>query len=266
MLDPSRITRLSPPPDERHIGHRSRQPGRVLAEEAGTFWVWAWPEILGWPVEITWLFSPVTGREKWPGDLWGIDATGELILLETKPFPSGGDPFEDFLEFERQLRAGVRVRPPTVDEIQERWERLLRDERRFLKTNRDALQADSSQRVAGSGVVPYSSKRLMTWRWRGLYLERIAPTIDSPAYERSAEAGLKRLRNRFWSPHYFALFTVLPPETPSQSPFSAKGRRHYEELRALVSPDHVHVRSIRCTDPEAGARVAVECSCPDRLI
>jgi hypothetical protein len=258
-------TKLCPAPDESHTGHRSRQPGLVHAEEAGTFWVWAWPEILGWPVEITWLFSPVTGNDRWPGDLWGIDVSGELIILETKRFRPGGDPFEDFLEFEHRLRDGVWL-PPTVDEIRRHWEGLLEDERRFLKANRDALQAGSSHRIAGAGVVPYSSKRLMTWRWRGLYLERIAPTVDSPAYERSAVSSLERLRNRSWSPHYFALFTVLAPEAPSKTPFSARGRMRYEELRALVSPDHVHLRSIRCTGSVPGTQVAVECSYPDVLI
>jgi len=265
MPDPLLTTKLCPAPDESHTGHRSRQPGLVHAEEAGTFWVWAWPEILGWPVQIMWLFSPVTGNDRWPGDLWGIDASGELILLETKRFLRRGDPFEDFLEFEHRLREGVRL-PPTVDEIRKHWEDLLEDEQRFLKANRSALQAGSSQRIAGSGIVPYSSKRLMTWRWRGLYLERIAPTVDSPEYRTLGRVRLERLRNRSWSPHYFALFTVLAPETPSKTPFSARGKMRYEELRALVSPGHVHIRSIRCTGSVAGAQVAVECSCPGVLV
>jgi hypothetical protein len=109
-------TKLCPAPDESHTGHRSRQPGLVHAEEAGTFWVWAWPEILGWPVEITWLFSPVTGNDRWPGDLWGIDVSGELIILETKRFRPGGDPFEDFLEYTDSAMAFGFRQPSTKSE------------------------------------------------------------------------------------------------------------------------------------------------------
>jgi hypothetical protein len=257
--DPLSTTKLCPSPDDRYTDPRSRRPDLVQMEEAGTFWLWAWPELLGWPVEITWLFSPVTGNDRWPGDLWGIDASGELIIVETKSSATPSDPFEDFLQFERRLD-GVRL-PPTVAEIRTRWEARLRDERRFLEANRDALQAGSRPRNAGAGVVPYSCKRLMTWRWRDLYLERIAPALASPAYEHSAKSRLERLRSRStWSPHYFALFTVFASAPPS---FSASGKERYEELRALVSPAHVHLRAIRCTGPVPTTQVAIECSLPD---
>ena len=108
-------------------------------EESGTFWLWAWPEILGWPVEITWLFSPVTGNYPWPGDLWGVDASGELLIVETKSSVYPADPFEDFLDCE-QRRVSEGAFPPTVQAIRTRWETLLHRERRFIEVNRDALR------------------------------------------------------------------------------------------------------------------------------
>src|SRR5438105_126631 len=47
-----------------------RDKSEVGYEEAGTVWLWALPELLGWPSDITWLFSPVTGNTKRPGDAW----------------------------------------------------------------------------------------------------------------------------------------------------------------------------------------------------
>jgi hypothetical protein len=55
----------------------------VFYEEEGTLMLWAWPELLGWKKDIEWLFSPVIGQT-WPGDLWGVDESGALILVETK--------------------------------------------------------------------------------------------------------------------------------------------------------------------------------------
>jgi hypothetical protein len=260
MPDPVPTTRLCPAPDDRYTDPRSRRRDLVQMEEAGTFWLWAWPEILGWSVEITWLFSPVTGNDRWTGDLWGVDAAGELIIVETKSSITPGDPFKDFLQFERRRVDGARL-PPTVEEIRMRWEARLRDERRFLKSNREALQVGSGQCIPGSGVVPYSCKRLVTWRWRGLYLDRIAPTVSSPAYEHSAVSGLERLRGlATWSPHYFALFTVLASAPPS---FSKAGKASREALRDLVSPHHVHVRAIDCTGYVSPTQVAIACSHPN---
>jgi len=228
-------------------------------EESGTFWLWAWPEILGWPVEITWLFSPVTGNYPWPGDLWGVDASGELLIVETKSSVYPADPFEDFLDCE-QRRVSEGAFPPTVQAIRTRWEKLLHRERRFIEVNRDALRFGSASRNPGPGVLPNSCKRLVTWRWRSLFLECIAPVIASPAYEHAAVSALDRLNSRSnLFPHYFGLFTILASARPR---FSAAGKQRYETLRALVSPDRVHVRAIECTGNVSPEQVAIVCSYP----
>jgi len=53
-------------------------------EEYAALWLWAYPQLLEWSQQIKWLFSPVTGKDKYPGDLWGMDDMGNLILVETK--------------------------------------------------------------------------------------------------------------------------------------------------------------------------------------
>ncbi len=256
MPDASRSTRLSPAPDPRYTDFRGRQQDMVQMEESGTFWLWAWPEILGWPVEITWLFSPITGNYPWPGDLWGVDASGELLIVETKPSSTRADPFEDFLDCERR-RASEGAFPPTVDQIRTRWEKALHSERRFLNVNRDALRVGSEPRNPGPGLLPNSCKRLMTWRWRGLYLGAIAPIIASAEYEHAVVSALDRLAsrsNRF--PHYFGLFTIISSARPS---LSAVGKERYEALRALVSPARVHLRAIECAGPTSPEQVEIAC-------
>lgn len=251
-------TRLSPAPDTSYRDTRSRTSDIAQMEESGTFWLWAWPEILGWPVGITWLFSPISGNYPWPGDLWGVDAAGELLIVETKSSANPADPFEDFLKCEQRRSEGQF--PPTVQSIQTRWEKGLRDERRFIDVNRDALQFGSDRCIPGPGVLPNSCKRLVTWRWRGLYLEFIAPVIASQAYEDAAVSALNRLNNRSeLCPHYFGLFTILGSARPC---FSAAGKQRYEALRASVDADHVHVRTIKCTGSVSPEHVEIVCAHP----
>ena len=120
--------------------------------------MWAWPEILGWPTDITWLFSPPTGKSVWPGDLWGIDDSGELIIVETKSSLVPRDPFEDLLPFQERLTSGAWK--PTLGDLFKHWEPLISDERRFLEISNEKLQDGSGQRCEWPGIVPYSCKRL----------------------------------------------------------------------------------------------------------
>src|SRR5713101_5810733 len=94
-------------PDDYYFDKRSRRTDLVRWEEPGTLWLWAWPEILGGLADITWLFSPPTGNSLWPGDLWGMDANGEFVIVETKNTLKPGDPFEDFLRLEERRLSGA---------------------------------------------------------------------------------------------------------------------------------------------------------------
>jgi hypothetical protein len=99
-------TKTCDPPDPWPIRAKGKND-RLKSEEIGTFWLWAWPDLLGWPFQITWLFSPVTGKSKWPGDLWGLDDRGNLLIVETKLARNDRgpqDPFKDFIGFEESPR------------------------------------------------------------------------------------------------------------------------------------------------------------------
>src|SRR5947209_2049040 len=119
MNKSDKITACCPRPDLRYLDRRDPDMGLVGWEEPGTFWLWAWPELLDWATEITWLFSPVTGKYPWPGDLWGVDASGQLILVETKKTGGPRDHFEDFVLFHKIFGCGKWEQ--TVNDIISRW-------------------------------------------------------------------------------------------------------------------------------------------------
>jgi len=231
-------------PDENYIDPRIRQRDLVQLEEVGSFWLWAWPELLNWKAPIRWLFSPCTGRDRWPGDLWGVDDEGELIIVEAKRSTAASDPFNDFLYLERRRMTG-EFAPPTLADIRARWEPLLQSELQFLQANYDALRSGTGRIGLAPGVVPYSAKRIIVWRWRQLYLDRIAPLIMSPSYRDLCNSALEKWAKRgSWAPNYFALFTILNSAPPR---FSAVGKRNREELIQLTPASHVHARAIECS-------------------
>jgi len=80
--------------------YRNKWKREVLKvrEHAGTFWLWADPGLLSWRFEIRWLFSPVNTGARRPGDLWGVDSKGNLLIVENK-LQGRGDPFQDFIGF-----------------------------------------------------------------------------------------------------------------------------------------------------------------------
>ncbi len=148
-------------------------------EEAGTLWLWVWPSLLGWPHEITWLFSPVTGKRPWPGDLWGLDATGNLLIVEAKSARGGSatDPFEDFVDY---------TAPPVeqlMRDLRSRCQTYLEYERSFINDHATALREEHLALSRYPGVVPYSRQRREVRRWRHLYFDHIVPLFDDEDYE-----------------------------------------------------------------------------------
>jgi len=236
------------PPDPRVMrdkGKPSKDP--LSSEEIGSFWLWAWPDLLGWPFQVTWLFSPVTGKAKWPGDLLGLDERGNLLIVETKLAKQGcrpQDPFKDFVDFEESPKA--RVREGSVFEIpalRSKWLRLLKQERDFIKTNRSFLSSGGEPKLSKHpGVVPYSYLRSQTWTWPQLYLREIAPMILGKRYEKKTELNLlERAKKGNPRPHYFALFTVYNERSPS---LSGKGLESYESLCDSTGKGHLHLVAV----------------------
>ena len=110
-------------------------PDIVTSEETGTLWLWAYPKLLGWPAPITWLFSPVTGRYPWPGDLWGVDSQGELLIVESKAARGRGgqDPFRDFIGYEARKPTNNGESAFVACAPRRRWLSLLRKEKEFIR-------------------------------------------------------------------------------------------------------------------------------------
>jgi len=63
-----------------------RRPGlvRIKAEEEAIIWLWAKPSIFPWQRPRAWLFPPVTGKTRWPGDFSeGRAAMKQLFFLHS---------------------------------------------------------------------------------------------------------------------------------------------------------------------------------------
>jgi hypothetical protein len=211
-------------------------------EEQASLWLWAYPELLGWDREIKWLFSPVVGKKRFPGDLWGIDSRSSLILVETKLAKarnSAQNPFEDFVPFE--MRSAKRL---STEIIQRRWESLLKDEMGFLEQHREDIEDNWPNKGRFPGVVPYSKHRHAVWDWRRVYLEVIVPQLqDSTSYAaRIREYLAKRKRN---SPiHYFGIVAVAAGSVPRLSP---TGIANYDKLRRQVGKSRAHFHGIEAS-------------------
>ena len=114
-------------------------------EEFGTFWLWAYPSLLGWPLDVRWLFSPVVHNRVYPGDLWGVDEVGKLLIVETKlARDARADPFVDFVKL-----LAHKTAPPALKaaNLQGHWEALYEAERDFITRHRE-----SSKRASMTGA------------------------------------------------------------------------------------------------------------------
>jgi hypothetical protein len=208
-------------------------------EEAATVWLWAWPELLGWSSDITWLFSPVTGKAKWPGDAWGLDKIGNLLIVEAKIAKAGkaSDPFEDFVDFT----------PGTVEELHQRWSRGYLAERKFISEHLDPLRAGTLAVRRYPGCVPNSRQRREVRRWPAFYIEHIAPTIESPEYQESVAAAIEAYKRRR-AVEYIGLFMLQPG---GRARLSGKGKMHYEQLTSQVGAQKLHMFALEARQRES---------------
>lgn len=207
-------------------------------------WLWAWPRLLGWPHAVHWLFSPVVGNRKHPGDLWGVDRRGNLIIVETKldRGRSRQDPFEDFVRYST-LR---RVQPLwQADALEKRWRHLLRQELAFVAGELERRAGRAARRGPYPGVVPYSRHRRTVWLWQGLYSTKIAPQFRDGRYERAVERALG-CREAAGNPA--PVFVGLVARRTEGDPvLSAAGRRALVALRSRVGAERAVLRAVRIT-------------------
>lgn len=217
-------------------------------EEDGTLWLWAWPDLLQWPHELVWLFSPVVGRKPYPGDLVGVDEFGTLVFVETKLARRPSDPFQDFVGRAESLRNG------NTDRIVDRWERLLRCERAFIRTRLSEVAAGNRFEKAYPGVVPYSSRRFVLGRWPHLYRNQIVPSLlEAGGYEEKARCFLEvRTGTKSKRAAFFALFTVVPPGEPT---LTMAGHRNRKELAHEIGKQWVRACAVEAV-PMNGSLIA----------
>lgn len=208
-------------------------------EEAGTLWLWGWPSLIGWLHEITWLFSPVTGKRPWPGDLWGVDAAGNLLIVEAKlaKRTGGTDPFQDFVDY---------TVPPVdqlIADLRKRWSRDLALERDFIRDHAAALHEGRFALRTCPGLVPYSRQRREVRRWRHLYLDNIVPLFGNEDHERCVEANLRLYKAADdHRPHYIGLFTLLGNR---HAALSKRGEQNYRRLANRLGADHLHMFAVQ---------------------
>jgi hypothetical protein len=217
-------------------------------EEEATLLLWCWPELLGWANDLVWLFSPVVGKT-WPGDLWGIDEGGNLVLVETKRATRPDDPMRDFVGYlsERPVRG---LNPLfSFELVSARWERRLAQELSFIKRSLASPVDRRWWNDTHPGVVPYSSKRFAARKWPNAYLDIVAPKLSDHSYEALVRS---RLASRNWASgpvHYVGLFGV--PESGSPR-LSSSGRANLDLLMNEVGISNVHLRAIAANAAEGG--------------
>ncbi|SRR6266567_2237700 len=188
-LLPTRYAFCAPP-----IAEPRRTFGEIIpSEESASLWLWAWPRLLGWPRRINWLFSPVVGNKKYPGDLWGIDSAGHLIIVETKINRGAAlqNPFEDFVPY---TRSNANNRLWSAETLFNRWWDLLISELAFIASELPRLCLARQPEGTHRGVVPYSVHRDAVWRWQELYRNQIAALIVDGSYERAVRRSLRCVR------------------------------------------------------------------------
>jgi len=223
------------PPEDRFNLQIDKNGVYLVSEEAGTLWIWAYPGLLDWPLEIAWLFPKVSNDG--PGDLWGVDASGDLIIVETKKSTIKRrlqDPFEDFLK-ESPLIKDDLLNP---DILLEKWDKLLKNEIEWIQNG------CRTPKGVARGVIPYSYHRFTILRWFDFYTSQIIPRLTGVQYPEAVCNFMQRRKDRDNPSHHFiGLYTVTHLKKPG---LSRKGRSHYKELALKVGTDRIHQRAVRC--------------------
>jgi hypothetical protein len=204
----------------------------VKHEEDALCWLWAFPFLMPWHRPIAWLYTPVVGNAKWPGDLWGIDSRGDLIVTEAKRCKGHGNAFKDFVAFHHSGREEL-----TADHWEGKWKVHLRAELAF--------QEGTSERPQGhtDGILPRSNRRQHIRRW-----PQLAGQIDR--YIRSSEYSTivaRYLQARASvgnpSPYYFAL---MIESNEGHRILSSASIASAAELQRKVGHSHVVAVAISC--------------------
>jgi hypothetical protein len=238
-------------PSERALRNGGLLP---VKEESGTVWLWMDPSLLGWSRPITWLFSPPLGSECWRGDLWGVDSSGELIVVESKITTKQQrcDPFGSLLGLETKERP--KKRGLSVQDVIDRWERCYKQELQV------AVDCNLEDKGTWPGILPYGAHRHALRYWYDLY-QMLRRRIEDPSYPQTVRDLLqKRKRQKDRSaPYYFGFFTIgddFGKTIPLRKLLTEIGCGHYAELKKKVGADHVRVAAA-CARANAHGNVRI---------
>ena len=212
-------------------------------EEEALCWLWGYPDVFPWPSPVAWLYTPVVGNDRWPGDLWGVDSHGDLIVIEAKQCKRRDDPFKDFVAYHRRDR-----RELSAAHWQKKWDKHLRAELSFPD--------GSSERPEGktAGILPRSNKRRHIRRWSKI-ANRIDLDIRSPHYFNTVMSYLQTRDTSGDPVPYYVALMIQPGQ--SKEVFTAKAQYSARELQRLVGSDRVCGVAISCK-PLSKERARIE--------
>ena len=88
------------------------------SEEEASFWLWAWPRLLGWRRNINWLWSRVDARKS-AAALTGIDSIGSLINVEIRT--DRGDETDPFEKLAVEVKGASLNRNWTAESLRAKW-------------------------------------------------------------------------------------------------------------------------------------------------
>lgn len=195
----------------------------IFGEGAACIWIWVWPHLLGWHSPIVWLFPSVLGNKTErglakAGDLWGVDATGELLILEAKSCYAGHrrvDPFADFVGPAKKLIDGTCT-DVDADRLEDDWHKLLNKEREFIKEHLREFKLGKPLTGTYRGILPYSRKRAALQIWRDLYCNRVVPMVKGSKYPLTVRRYLDQRKGRGNPPpHFIGLLASVDGTRPA---------------------------------------------------
>lgn len=141
----------------------------------------------------------------------------------------------------------------TSTSLAKRWVCLLKKERHFIRSYQGSRPPWRPPGATYPGALPYSSHRDAVWRWRTLYLDRIAPVIAGRPYERAVRRSFSLRAAAGDPPPYFVglVATVFGTDPV----LSATGVSSLKNLRAEVGAERVVFRAARVTSGPKRLRI-----------
>lgn len=179
----------------------------------------------------------MTGKTRWPGDLWGVDEKGELIIIEGK-YRRTSDPFLDFVGYLNNDHAELLSKT-----IRARWQKRYDSEIKFGDNGYDRREEGETL-----GILPRSNKRVCPRIWKELMLG-VDKEIRSNRYTDKVSSYLKIRSDRDNPPLHFWGLLVYGKYGPPK--LSVKGKESMSDLANKVGQDHVHLTIASATKKDA---------------